>query len=71
MKGEIIDFSMFEIANLKDEIPKASCIYFLFNDWEMVYIGITTNLKRRINVHDINLNSNTYVGDKKIDIGKN
>jgi len=32
-------------------------IYFLMNDWELIYIGETTKLKGRISVHDSDKNT--------------
>ena len=62
------DLSMFECVNLDGDIPKVPCVYFLFSDDELVYVGNTINLRRRVGVHDYFLNSNMYLGDKKIGV---
>lgn len=44
---------------------KISCVYFLMNDDELVYIGQTKNLRHRLNNHKCNLRYNIKVGDKE------
>jgi len=51
-----------------DEIPKERfpCIYFLFNDDELVYIGETLHLKPRIRKQIERFNCPIKVGDSKL-----
>ena len=60
------DWTMMEFNKLGDSIPKVPCVYFLFNDIELVYVGQTKNLNQRIQNHNCVINPNFYVGDKKI-----
>jgi excinuclease UvrABC nuclease subunit len=55
----------FHIRKLKNATEE-SCIYFLFNDIELVYIGMTSNLKKRIQSHINNLNSTIIVGKERL-----
>jgi len=44
-----LDFNnLLKEQRLSDNIP---CIYFLFDDWELIYIGETTNLRSRSYKH--------------------
>lgn len=69
---DVFNLSDYEIVtlakNVRSNIPDSKCIYFLLYDDELVYVGQTVNLKNRISVHDMNFNSNTYLGDKKIGV---
>jgi len=66
----VLDLSDYELIELTDDVrscvPNVKCVYFMFNDDELVYVGQTINLKNRIGVHSMNFNSNTFVGNKKI-----
>jgi len=57
---------MFECITLDDELPIIKCVYFLFNDDELVYIGQTKSLKQRMTYLNVFLNPNIYLGKKKI-----
>ena len=59
---------MMGYGKLGENIPKVSCVYFLFNDIELVYIGQTKNLRTRVMHHNNFLNPNITVGDKKFGI---
>ena len=60
------DWTQMKFKLVEDKIPKVSCVYFLFNDNELVYIGQTKNLKQRIMWHKNYLNPNLYVGKRLI-----
>lgn len=51
-----------------ESIPKERfpCIYFLFNDNELVYIGETLNLKPRIQQQIAKFNCPIYLGDSPL-----
>ena len=66
MKTDFDDWSMFDCLNICEDIPKIACVYFLFNDDELVYIGQTKNLRTRVMYHNSFLNPNIYVGSKKV-----
>lgn len=63
---DVSDWSMFESIDFPNPMPVVPCVYFLMFDNELVYIGQTNNLKRRIYVHDNNMNANTFEGNKRI-----
>ena len=64
---DVADWSMFESMDFdKKNLSSIACVYFLFNDDELVYVGSTKNLKQRANYHDVFLNSNTYLGKEQI-----
>ena len=65
---DAIDWSMFECISLTDEQPKVPCVYLLMFDNELVYVGHTMNLKRRLYTHTNYMNSNSYLGNKKIGV---
>jgi len=52
------DFSIMVQCNLNElnNTPKEQGIYFLFNDIELIYIGQTNNLRKRLTSHDIEKN---------------
>jgi len=51
-----VDNLNFDKLRKEEKLPlDVSCIYFLFNDWELVYIGETKNLRYRIYHHYYNL----------------
>ena len=60
------DWTQMYFKQLGDKIPKTPCVYFLFNDIELIYIGQTRNLKKRIDNHKHMLNPGVYLGDNKI-----
>jgi excinuclease UvrABC nuclease subunit len=55
----------FNIRQLKNATEEA-CVYFLFNDIELVYIGMTSNLKKRIQNHIIHLNTTIITGNERL-----
>ena len=61
------DWKHMEFVKLGSDIPEVSCIYFLMNDNELVYIGQTVNLKSRMQSHKANLNCTLFLGDKKLE----
>lgn len=62
------DWTMFEFGKLDDkDIPSDPAVYILFHNDELVYVGQTKNLKQRIRNHNYILNSNNYIGNKKLD----
>lgn len=56
----------FERANLDEPIPKVECIYFLMNGDELIYVGSTVNLHRRISRHDTTFNPNILLGGELV-----
>ena len=36
---------------VSDPVPKIPALYFLFNDNDLIYLGITSNLKQRLTEH--------------------
>ena len=60
------DWTTFHCIELGDDVPKVGCVYFLFCDDELVYIGNTKNIRTRSMYHNIFLNPNIYVGTKKV-----
>jgi len=69
MKRDIeqpLDLRMFESIDINDDISKISCVYFLLYDNELVYVGQTINLRKRIQTHNRYFNSNLFLGDKKL-----
>jgi hypothetical protein len=63
---DVNDWSMFYTTQIGSYIPPVPCVYFLFRDIELVYVGQTKDLKQRIGHLDPFLNPNVYLGDKKI-----
>jgi excinuclease UvrABC nuclease subunit len=63
---DVNDWSMFSTIKLGEKIPKIPCVYFLFRDNELVYIGQTKDLFQRISHLEPMLNPNLYLGKKKI-----
>lgn len=47
------DFSDMELIENASSYntPNVPCVYLLFHDWELEYIGQTSNLKKRISSH--------------------
>lgn len=62
----IDDWSCFEFVDVSKDIPKVSCVYFLMNDDELVYIGQTNNLRYRIGQHMNNWNCSVLIGENKL-----
>jgi len=44
---------MLDYVDINDKIPDCSCVYFLFNDVELIYIGQTKNLRGRMKTHNV------------------
>lgn len=61
------DWTRMKFKTLTDKIPKSSCVYFLFNDIELVYIGQTQNLKQRLQWNNSVINANWFIGNKPMD----
>ena len=69
------DWTMMDFLPLSIKNYEGRAIYFLFNcgqegfqdqSIELVYIGQTKNLKKRLQVHDSQLNDRLYLGGKFI-----
>jgi len=63
---DVTDWTMFNCVSLDEKIPKVPCVYILFNEDELVYVGNTKNLRTRLMYHNSYLNPNLYLGNKKI-----
>lgn len=59
------DWSKMVYVAPNKKVPEISCIYFLMNDIELVYIGQTKNLRSRMRSHNVNFRTNIEVGGKK------
>lgn len=44
-------FEKMEIAENTEKLPKVPCVYLLFDNWCLEYIGQTSNLKKRMVNH--------------------
>jgi len=60
------DWTGFEYVSL-GSIPKIAGVYFLMNDCELVYIGQSNNIKRRIGTHHNNWNCTLFLGDEPLE----
>jgi len=60
------DWKCMDFVKLGSGMPEVPCVYFLMNGNELVYIGQTTNLKRRVFSHKRNWNCTLFLGDKKL-----
>lgn len=56
------DWTSFEFCDLKN-IPSVASIYFLMNDDELVYIGQTKDLHKRVLLHKLKYNCNLSVNN--------
>jgi hypothetical protein len=61
------DWSHMDYCSIKDA-PEVQGIYFLMNENELVYIGQSNNIRRRMSLHNSNWNCNVTVGGKKLDV---
>jgi len=60
------DWSSFEFKKISDDILDIKSVYFLMNDNELLYVGQTKQLKKRIQQHQIAKNPQIFIGDKKL-----
>jgi hypothetical protein len=59
------DWSHMDYCTIKDA-PAIQGIYFLMNGDELVYIGQSNNIRRRLSSHNNNWNCTITVGGKKL-----
>lgn len=60
------DWSHMDFCLLKDA-PSIPGIYFLMNDIELVYIGQSKNIRRRVSEHSGNWNCQLILGNEKLE----
>lgn len=46
--------------------PDVPCVYLLFNDVELVYIGMTHSLRKRLYGHNITMNDTIVIGTERM-----
>ncbi len=61
------DWTCFKFALLKD-IPKVAGVYLLMNDFELVYVGQSNNIKSRIGTHHNMFNCTLFVDGKPLEV---
>jgi len=61
------DWSMMDFCSV-DTLPEVPGIYFLMNDVELVYVGHSQNIKKRVRAHHGQWNCVTFVGGEKVDV---